>query len=402
MTREQQLFIRVLADHIHGRPSAPPEGLDWEKLAEYAEEQALSGLIYLQTRDFFQKHPDAAPGVAERLHRGFYSDVYLYANRGAELKEFARRCGDVPMVLIKGSVVQNDYPVPPLRSMGDVDLVIHTEDRAGTDAVLLAAGYRKMVTHHAVWSYEKDRVEFEIHDHMVYDQLTNHVDYQAYFDQIWEHVHPADGTANIYIPEKDFHFLYLITHLAKHIINSGMGFRTFLDLVFTAQRSGEQMDWNRICGELDKLKLLKFAKICSAFCRRWFDVQLPIEPLPLDEGFFEEATAKMFNDGVFGLDNAQNEAARSARELRRSDRPYWRAALSLVRRQLFPSYREMQLVPWYRFLDGRPWLLPAAWVYRWFYTAVHKFRQSRERLTEPFAKRDIIEKRQKFMDGWGL
>ena len=110
----------------------------------------------------------------------------------------------------------------------------------------------------------------------------------------------------------------------------------------------------------------------------------------------------MFNDGMFGLENEQNEAAHAAKEIKRSKDSYWISAAKLTIHRLFPPYRDMQLVPWYSFVDGRPWLLPFAWVYRWFYTATHKFKQSKDLLTEPFAKRKVIEKRENLIRGWGL
>lgn len=403
MTAEQQFFIRLLADHIRQRPTCPEkDDLDWKKILHYTQEQALPGLVYVQTRGFFKDNPDAAPDVAEKLRSGFYSDIYLYANRNAELKEIARQCAGIPLVLIKGSVVQDYYPVPALRSMGDVDVVIHPEDRKKTDAVMLGEGYGKMVDNHAVWTYEKDHIVFEIHDHMFYEYLANDVDYREYFDQVWNHVHLLEGADNIFVPEENFHFLYLITHLAKHITNKGMGFRAFLDFAFIVQKAGKRMDWQWIQAELEKLKLLQFTKTCVAFCQRWFDVQMPVETAGLDERFYAEVTAKMFNDGIFGLENEQNVAAHSAKEIRRSKEPYWLSAVKLTVHRLFPPYKDMQLVPWYRFVDGRPWLLPAAWVYRWFYTATHKFKESRDMLTEPYKKRTVIEKRQKMISNWGL
>lgn len=403
MTAEQQFFIQLLSDHIHCRPSYPENNdLDWNKILYYAEDQALPGMIYIQTRDFFREHPGAAPDAAEKLHKGFYSDIYLYANRKAELKEIAGRCREVPMALMKGSVVQESYPVPALRSMGDIDIIIYTEDREKTDAVMQAEGYSRMIDNHAVWTYDKEHIEFEIHDHMFYEYLANDIDYRSYFDQVWEHVHLLNGTENIYIPDRNFHFLFLITHLAKHITNKGMGFRAFLDLVFMTQNKGERMDWQWIQSELQKLKLLQFTKTCFAFCQRWFDVNMPIETTGLDERFYKEVSAKMFSDGIFGLENEENIAAHSAKEIKRSKDPYWISALKLTFHRLFPPYRDMQLVPWYQFVDGRPWLLPAAWVYRWFYTAAHKFRQSRDLLTEPYKKRKAIEKRENMIRDWGL
>lgn len=129
---------------------------------------------------------------------------------------------------------------------------------------------------------------------------------------------------------------------------------------------------------------------------------MPISSALLEKRFYETVTEKIFRDGVFGLDNKQNEAAQSAKEMMRSKRSYWRTAANLTVRKLFPSYRDMQLIPWYSFVDGRPWLLPAAWVYRWFYTAVHKFGKSKDLLLEPYVKRTVIEEREQLIHDWGL
>ena len=94
MTAEQQFFIQILADHVHGRPSVPEtDSLNWEKVYYYAQEQALPGLVYVQTKDFFKDHKDIAPDMGAKLHQGFYSDVYLYANRRTEFRSEERRVG---------------------------------------------------------------------------------------------------------------------------------------------------------------------------------------------------------------------------------------------------------------------------------------------------------------------
>ena len=62
----------------------------------------------------------------------------------------------------------------------------------------------------------------------------------------------------------------------------------------------------------------------------------------------------------------------------------------------------MQLIPWYAFVDGRPWLLPAAWVYRWGYCLAHKRKHGTALLAEPFTKRETVERRERLIRDWGL
>lgn len=398
MTPEQACVLRLLEDYIHRRPSAPPETeVDWARVAQYGEEQSLSGILYVQCRDFL----GADSPALQQMHRGFYAAAYASENSAAALGEVGARFegAGVAYLPFKGAVLRDYYPQPELRTMGDMDVLIHARDREATDAILLGLGYQKYVDNHAVWTYYKGKAMFEIHDVMFYEYLSNSVDYRGYFQHIWETARSGPGTCCR--PEPNRHFLYLVAHTAKHIINNGMGLRAFLDLVFMAQGEPE-LQWDWIAGELEGLELLGFTKTCFALCERWFHVTMPLASGTLDEGFFEEITAKTFHDGTFGLHNQENAAAHSAKEIHRSDGSYWKAALGLTWRKLFPPYEDMQLVPWYRFVDGRPWLMPVAWVYRWFYVASHKWKHSRDLLLEPFEKRDVIEKREKLIDDWKL
>lgn len=406
MNNERRLFIQMLADHIHGISTDPAEQeIDWNRFCQYAIDQSLMGIAYVQMKNFFQDNPEMSAKVIEKLHEGFLSDLYLYANRKAEVRVITQYFKETPIVLMKGIVVCDYYPVCELRSMGDIDFVIHTNYRQQTDKVMKSEGYRRMIDNHAVWTYDKQNIEFEIHDHMFYEYLSNDVDYRGYFDQqLWKHIEkcPNFESSNVFIPDINFHFLYLMAHLAKHITNKGIGFRSFLDLVFICQKEDGIMDWKWICTELEKLKLLDFTKTCFAFCEKWFDVKMPLKSFSIENGFYETVTDKIFNDGIFGLKNEQNIAARSAKEIKKSKLPYWMITACLTWKKLFPSYRDMQLVPWYKFVDGRPWLMPVAWVYRWFYTGTHKFKLSKDFLLEPFKKRKIIEKREQMIRDWGL
>ena len=399
MTGEQRCFLGLLRDYVHQQPSRTPEtAVDWEQVARYAGEQSLGGVVYVQCRELLE--PKSA-GL-RKLHQQFYGTVYGAVNDSAALAQAseALEAAGVAYLPFKGEVLRRYWPEPRLRSMGDRDLLVHPEDAGAADRVLQGLGYEKFVDNHAVWTYTKGSTRLEVHNVLFYEHLSNQVDYTGYFSHIWETAAPLNRRG-AFLPEPNRHFLYLMCHTAKHIVNKGMGFRAFLDMVFMAQRE-PALDWAWLTEELERLELLEFTRVCFGLCQRWFDVTMPLPAAALEDGFFESATDKVFRDGTFGLHNRQNEAASSAKEIKRSDAPYWRTALGLAWRNLFPPYRDMQLIPWYRFVDGRPWLMPAAWVYRWFYTAFHKFGQSKARLTEPFVKRDVIEKRKKLMDDWGL
>lgn len=397
MTGEQKLLIRILADYVHGRISKfDVSSIDEKQFYELIRAQSLLGIFYVQCRDTLSSDS----WLRKKLYTGFEDDVFFAVNRQTALEELsaAFRAENIDFVPFKGICVSEYYPAPSLRTMGDMDLAIHTADRQKSDKVMKSLGYVSMVDNHAVWTYRKDVVMYEIHDHIMYDPLANDFDYRAYFDRVWDYTEQRDE--QFYL-KPEFHFLYLLAHTAKHIINKGYGIRGFLDLVFFV-RGEPDMDWGWLEEQMQELRLLDFAKTCFALCQRWFGVELPLVSGELDEGFFQTVTAKIFRDGLWGHDNEENEVGVSARTVRRTQESYWLTACKMTLKKLFPPYRDMQLIPWYSFVDGRPWLLPAAWIYRFWYCLRHKRKHSGNLLAQPFTKTKEIHARETMIDSWGL
>ena len=405
MTGEQRFILESLKDFCHDRSTDRPSySVDVSKVFEVTGAQNLDGLIYEQTRGWIDRTLSG-----KHFKEALLSHAFLSANRADQLRRIVAQFKEagIPLTCMKGSVFRDYYPVPELRSMGDIDFIIRPKDREASDRIMREKlGYERLIDNHSVWTYWTGQIMFEIHDHMFYEYLANRFNYRDYFDAVWDHVHEEKVfgvvSDNLYVPDENFHFLYLMAHTAKHIINNGSGFRAYIDMVKMCQAKGSQMDWVWISRELAHMQLLDFTKTCFALCERWFGVRMPLEKERLNDAFFERVTVKTFRDGIFGLDNMENREARTAKEIQRSGGIYGISALFYVLKELFPSYEDIRLVPWYAFVDGRPWLLPAAWIYRWVYCLVNKRKSSAEHLSEPFARRTKVEKRQKLIHDWGL
>lgn len=397
MTAEQKLFFKVLSDHIHGQKSSfDPETIDQNVFYDFIRRQNLLGIFYIQCRDCLKPNSE----LYQKLYSGFCSDVFYAVNHETSYAELTVefKKANIPFFSIKGFDLSTCYPVPRLRTMGDIDIVIHSSDNARADKILKQLGYSSKLAHTEVWAYMRDAVLFEIHNHMMNDPLANDVDYQVFFDNAWNYTECSD---NQYLLKSEFYLLYLIAHTAKHILNKGYGIRGFLDLVFFTQKNSN-MDWDWITEQLSELKLLAFAKICFTLCSQWFDVKMPLTPVTLSEAFISDTTQKIFQDGLWGLDNSQNDVSSPAKIARRSKLPYWITALNITREKLFPSYSIMQSIPWYSFLAGKPWLLPAAWIYRFWYCIKHKRKYGASLLATPYIKVQDVHKRESMIDSWGL
>ena len=404
MTSEPQRFLlRCLSDFIQNRPTENTAEPDWAAVFGLASRHSVDSIVYYQCKGVMPEE------IQRKYLSRFVGEAVISIKREEITSDLVKRLCEksIPAVYIKGSVFRDYYRLPPFRNMGDIDVVVRHEDRDNVDRILRSQmGFQRFIENHSVWTYWKENLYIELHDHMFYESLANKTDYRAYFEKLWEHIRNASVFGSVspflYVPDENFHFLYLMAHTAKHILNNGVGFRAYLDMILMTKTCEGILDWDRLAKELDQLELLNFTQTCFSCCERWFGIKMPLRRESLSENLFETITEKTFKDGIFGLENKENTPASSAKEIRQNGPSYYPGALKRTLRKLFPPYRDLQLVPWYSFIDGKPWLLPFVWIYRFFYCGIGKLKHSIKLLMEPFTKKKDVVKRQELMKEWGL
>ena len=387
MTPEQTVFLNILSDHLEGRTTGPCRDVDWNRIIQYATIHGLQGIVYYQCRGWLRGF--------EELENQYYSILQLGIQRKALLAEMKSRFSqaDIPVFFVKGPEVANLYPVPFLRTMGDMDLVARDVRRA--EDVLL-----KMGAEH-YFDREDREIKFairqfllELHGQLLYNDIGNTPEQMDYFNSCWQHY--SQGAV-----DWNFHFMFLVMHLKKHLFLSGAGFRQFVDLAVAAQNA--PVDWQTVQAELSRLGLWRFTETCFAFIERWFEIASPVPVQPLDDAFFEAGTSKVFADGVFGLDNAENAAKEAINLAVMHARPYGVSAALRIVRMVFPPYGELQHWPGFAFLKGRPYLMPAGWILRvWRRLTDGRWNDVRTAVAHSLPSAEQIDEQKRIYQDWGL
>ena len=375
MTNEQSFFITALSDHLHGRKTAAPEGLDLDTLYTLAQMQQLCGILYAQTK-------------AEEFERSFYMEVHRAVNRRKLLAAIhcAFNENGIPYILIKGTEIARFYPQPELRTMTDSDILVHYADKERAHALLLSMGF----SFDNDWGYWKEGLHFELHDRLLYDEAVNPERMKAWTERVWEYAEPEEGVR--YALSNEFHLVFLLLHLRKHFMNSGVGFRQFMDV---AVLSRQPIDWERVSAFLSELGLETFAGTCFGLCKLWFHGETPFDAA-LPEAFVNKAAEQIFAGGVFGFFDKENRGNQVKYQLETQ------SGFSIFIRKVFAPYSALRGSKKYSFLDGKPYLLPLAWVYR-FFLAI------KEKRVSSTAKRVLLpltvtrdEERIETLRQWGL
>lgn len=354
MIAEQQFFIQILKDHLEGSETKQCPDIEWKKVLFFAQIHQVEGIVFYQCKRFIPSE------MYSFLEKKFSAELFYKLNRERSYKDIGDafdREGIVSFV-VKGFNVASCYPIPSLRTMGDLDIVVHREDKEKAGQVLETLGYKPKIVQAPDydWSYEHNGIHLELHHLLFYDEPGINYKQADFFNRCW--YYEDNGKL-----DWNFHFLFILAHLRKHLVNSGVGFRMFMD-VAAIIKNDPGLNWRWIEEKLEQLEMKKFSKICFALCYRWFGVKAPLQYEELSDSFFEEATVRIFSNGVFGFNNEQNRNNETINRILTHGKARKLSRFQIAIRYLFPKYIHMRYIPYYSFIEGRPWLLPVAWVYR--------------------------------------
>ncbi len=361
----QEIFPKYLAALRAFVQNTAPEALtteQWQKLLELAyvnNTQGIVGHVYLS-------HPELTePKLRSSLRQLCFQDVSLYAARADQMTQLATQLNahGIDCLLFKGFVVRQYYPVPELRTYGDIDFVIRKEDRSACDSLMKSLGYTAQIHWEPVYSYRKDGEYYEIHTQVLEVDVSDKADYMAYFADVWPYAQPysALGLPHIYELTPEFHFLYLLTHIAKHISGSGAGVRMYLDLAFFLRHFGDSLSWDWVAEELQKLQLTDFANVALTAVAQWFGVVSPLPLKAVDADMMADFLEFTLMGGVYGYAGRD----KSIVFLKKQDRNNQKVSkFKTLMHHAFPPVRSLK--DRYAYLQKRPWLLPWAWLQRLF------------------------------------
>jgi len=287
----------------------------------------------------------------------------MFTKRAYAMQQLMKKFEEcqISCLLMKGYLIRQYYPVPELRTFGDIDFLVKPEDRERSHELMTKLGYELSESGSAVWSYKKGFEYYEIHTHILSDISNLNSEFVKYLDDVWNYTMPYDGEY-IFQLSPEFHFIYQFLHMCKHFAYNGAGVRMFLDLVLMV-KNGPALNVNYISSELKTLGIYTFACSVSELCRKWFNVKMPINyENPLDDTSYYELSDYILSGGVFGFNGRDAGMPILRTEYCKGDSSNKSAIFKTKWQFFFPSYSQMKEA--YPFLDGKRFLLPVGWIVR--------------------------------------
>ena len=286
-TTDRQFFALLRSGLWNEVPERAPfdGGVDWEALYRLAFEQTVGPLV----TDGVNRLPkECLPAEPERLDP-FLGDMMATAQRNRVLDSFIPKVFHalraIPVVLVKGQSLAQDYPDPERRQPGDIDLLLPPSSYAAAKEILLpkATHVSKedlQTLHQGMHFYS---VEVELHG-SISTLMSRKLDRQLAAllkEQFDGRSLPTVtiGGAEIPVPEANFNAVYIFVHFLQHYWSGGVGLRQFVD--WTTFVSVHKRDIHPVILEqrLEELGLLNLWKVFTGFAQEYLGC--PAEKLPL-------------------------------------------------------------------------------------------------------------------------
>lgn len=245
---------------------------------------------------------------------------------------------------LKGTVLKKIYPKPEMRSMGDADILIKTEQYDIIKPIMINLGYTEVTesNHEIIW--KKSNIHIELHKRLI---PSYNKDYYAYFGDGWRLAKLKNGTS--YSMTDEDQLIFLFTHFAKHYRDAGIGIKHMTDL-WIYRKSKRDLDEKYIEKELTVLQLYDFYTNIMNTLSVWFDGREQDEKTDF-------ITNVIFNSGVYGTSDKHiiSEAVKISKSTNN-------VKTNKIFKLLFPPYKDMRIK--YKFLKKAPFLLPIMWIHR--------------------------------------
>lgn len=356
MNKEQCFLLDCLRAYLNGTSINDEYEIDCNSLFSLAMAHNLAPVVFSVARN----NPVllGCKRSYEAFKDAFYDAIVCYDTQKDAISEIDGFLTDngIDHVFFKGSQLKEYFPVPELRLMGDIDLLIRLEDRSRAKTAFLKNGYTITEDNGPVYNYKKDNILVECHTKIVSGKVGN-ANAEEFFEDAINHATFENhrGTLDV-----QYNLMYLLTHIAHHFWFYGAGAKMILDLAVIIKRFNPSID--AVVDNMKDLHLDEFARVIFTVCYDWFNVGKAYD---CDA---DKAKEFLISHGAFGNTNRSKAAVVKRKALEEGHTSTLATRLSL----LFPSYKKMKNIPYVKFIEGRPYLLAFGWIYRIIYNLKYK------------------------------
>ncbi len=351
----QETILSLIRGSLLGRTMEIPNGIDWDEIIDLSQKAQISTMIYdAVCKSGCEIPTEQKARLRDMALKRMLRDEMQEEQMARLSREFEEN--KIEYAFLKGASIKHLYPNSSFRSMGDIDVLIRTEQYDTIKELLTEMGYSEWreTDHELIW-IKPPFICLELHKRIV--PSTNKVFY-AYYGNGWSKMKPLQGTRYAMSPEDEF--IYLLMHFSKHYRDGGIGIRHLVDL-WLYMDTHREMDQDYIVEELNKLRLDTFFHNVLKTANVWFfDGEKTVATKII--------TDTIFQSGSYG-NKDKSDYAYAVKVEGRYGSPFV-ARLVSAWKLVFMSPALLKIK--YPILKRKPYLIPVYAVRRWWAAIFYK------------------------------
>ncbi len=361
---EGNYLIRLLSSVLEAvQPPTPPKEIEWSMLYGLSVRHGVSNMAWYSLDKLC--HDDRPP---REVMEKFQSDYKKAAGKEAMqhimlekvLKIFEEH--HIACMPLKGCLIKQLYPHPNMRLMADIDILFKEEQSEQVKHLLTDLGFtvEDVGGNHDCYGMQP-YMKIEMHRELVPEDSP----YRDYLNKTWDRARLKEACQYTYELSREDFLIYLLIHLTKHYAGGGTGIRSFMDLWVYKKQYREEMDWDYIRSELNKINLCEFTESILGLCEVWFGEAA-------SNGLYEDMAEFVFDSGVYGTQKHIFVSSMSVKSREKSSVRNIKFLYGF--KKFFPPLKSMIIQ--YPFLKTAPFLLPFGWMLRGIKCVLFKRRRT--------------------------
>ena len=383
-------FLRYCIDDAQN-PPVSAKGIDWMEMMDWAEQQAIVGVLYGGITDVRGQREDGRgklqiPFDALMEWIGYGQEIEaqnkLVNQRCVEVVEMFRKEGFESCIL-KGQGNAMMYPNPLLRTPGDIDVWSLTPNPSpkgeGNDVRHIIEYVRKKnpgakAGYHHVEYGEFNGVDVEVHYRPTFmNNLILNRKLQRWMDehkdqQFHNHINLPDTDGFVSVSTWEFNVVFQLTHIYRHVIQSGLGLKQVIDYYYLLRSDPRKRS---ITGTvptdslLRELGLMEIAGAVMWVLKEVLGMEERYLIAPVDERRGRFLLSEIMQGGNFGMNGTQKS--------RKSQKgclawPKWLSADTAIGRNILRLKRDVRLL---RYFPSECLWEPIFRIYHFFWRLAH-------------------------------
>lgn len=364
-------FFQLLRSSLKNETPFIEDNIDWVEMLRLSSIHEVVPLIYKSAYkiQFFQQ---TDLNFTKYFKKTSMQIVYSQIQRSDRFLQIYKQFNEVgvKILVFKGIILRELYPIPEERISADEDLLIELKNLKQAIKILednnmeraLSEGEEADVYHYFC---RQTGLHLELHIALFGDKSATNKKIEEIFSTVFQDADTINiNNIDVHTFSIDKHFLYIICHAIKHFVSCGTGIRQICDISMYINKYYEIINWNYIWKEITNMG---YDTLLVNL------LQIAIDYLELDENKVVYANDKnnyyintdnliedIMDGGIYGTSTQArlNSANMSLDALNKESKSKIKSNIAAI----FPKSENLKMR--YKYLEKYPALLPVAWTSR--------------------------------------